>query len=447
MASKSSSSRYACLVMFLLFLLAADKRLAATPQGTVVAASSQALLSPTAAAPPAAAAAAGSLIGSRVRVGVTSAGTGEAEVVTLEAEQTKLRLTARHPAKQPWERIELDLLLAMPRPKVLERIVQVCATLGVRRIFMICADRTERGFLSSSRLASNNLVEQLILGLEQGMLTRPPELHTFASWEGFLAATDAAAEAARVSPDGEAAAAATTTAAAPGNREIEGDVAAAAAAKAAAAAAAEDNETESWSHYLLPPLRLVAHPHTPFTLPALLLRQFSEAQNGEGPVQQQQQQQQQQLQQQQHHQRVGVLLAIGPEGGWVPSEMKLLQQQLRCLPFRLTDKVLKCETALVACITQLTLCAEDLMFLPLLRTPEEVYEAAAAAAAAAASATSAAADAAATTAAAADAGAAGANHKVDKRKHRGGREVLRLAGGILMSFPQRYITRAAAAAD
>ncbi|KAL8442830.1 hypothetical protein Emed_007135 [Eimeria media] len=302
------------------------------------------------------------------------------------------------------------------------------------------------------------------------------ELHTFASWEGFLAATDAAAEAAQAASDAGAATAATATAtaakAAAGDREVEGDVAAAASAAAAAAsaaaAAAEDNDTKSWSHYLLPPLRLVAHPHTPFTLPTLLLRQFSEAHNEERPVQQQQQQQhqqQQQQQQQQQHQRVGVMLAIGPEGGWVPPEMNLLQQQLRCLPFRLMDKVLKCETALVACLTQLTLCAEDPMFSPLLRSPTEVYAAATAAAAAAvaAAATAAAADSAAATAAAtggaagaaaataaataaaADAAAGYSEHKEDKRRHRGDREVLRLAGGVLMTLPQRYVTRTAAA--
>lgn len=31
----------------------------------------------------------------------------------------------RNPAKAPWEHVEIDLLLAMPRPKVLERMLQV----------------------------------------------------------------------------------------------------------------------------------------------------------------------------------------------------------------------------------------------------------------------------------------------------------------------------------
>ncbi|CDJ68019.1 RNA methyltransferase, RsmE family protein, related [Eimeria necatrix] len=346
-------------------------------------------------------------VGSRVKVGVTGAATGEAEVVACKPQQTELKLLSRidlNPAKAPWEHVEIDLLLAMPRPKVLERMLQLCAVVGVRRVFLVCAGRTEKGFLCSSRLAVENILEQFKLGLEQGMLTQPPELHAFASWEGFLAATAAAEEAA--------------------------------AAPTAEAEAATELPTESsaWLHYLLPPLRLVAHPHAEPTLPQLLLRPFSTATSSSQLQQQQQQQQQQQ-------ERAGVLLAVGPEGGWIPPEMNLLQQQLRCLPFRLTDKVLKCETALTACLTQLTMCYEDPMFLPLLRSPGEVY-AAAAAAAAAASGTANDATAAAATGNGED---QTATQKREAHKRQGGREVVRAIGGFLMTFPLRYETRRNAA--
>lgn len=42
--------------------------------------------------------------------------------------------------------------------------LQLCAVVGVRRIFLVCAARTEKGFFSSSRLAAENLLEQLVLG-------------------------------------------------------------------------------------------------------------------------------------------------------------------------------------------------------------------------------------------------------------------------------------------
>ena len=145
---------------------------------------------------------------------------------------------------------------------------------------------------------------------------------------------------------------------------------------------------------------------------------------------QQQQQQQQQLQKQ----RTGVLLAVGPEGGWIPSEMELLQQQLRCLPFRLTDKVLKCETALTACLTQLTLCYEDPIFQPLLRFPDQIYAAAATAAAAAKAG-------AATGSEGAEALISPAAERREAHRRQGEREILRAPGGFLMSFPRRYTTR------
>ena len=86
------------------------------------------------------------------------------------------------------------------------------------------------------------------------MVTRPPELHAFASWEGFLAAT-AAAEA---SPAAAAATAATEEA-----QEADAE------RKEQTTRPTED--AGAFAHYLLPPLRLVAHPHTEATLPQLLV--------------------------------------------------------------------------------------------------------------------------------------------------------------------------------
>ncbi|CDJ33634.1 uncharacterized protein EMH_0055010 [Eimeria mitis] len=354
-------------------------------------------------------------VGARVRVGVANGGVGEAEVISFDQEKTKIKLLQRidlMAAEVPSCGVELDILLAMTRPKVLERILQLCAVVGVRRIFLVCAERTEKGFFSSSRLAAENLLEQLVLGLEQGMVTTPPELHAFASWEGFMAATNAAA--AKAAAEGAAGAAATAAAAA--GTAAAGAETETAESETKDAAARGSEGADPFSHYLLPPLRLVAHPHTQATLPQLLLRPAAEA-----ATQQQQQKQQQ---------RTGVLLAVGPEGGWVPSEMQLLQQQLRCLPFRLTDKVLKCEAALTACITQLTLCYEDPVLTPLLRSPDEVYKAAAAAAAAAV----------ADDVGNGDAAEAAAQPREVPRRQ-GERETLRAPGGFLMTFPRRYTTR------
>lgn len=76
------------------------------------------------------------------------------------------------------------------------------------------------------------------------MLTQPPELHAFASWEGFMAAL-AAAEEAAAAPTAEA--------------------------EAATQLPTSAKEHSVWLHYLLPPLRLVAHPHAEPTLPQLLV--------------------------------------------------------------------------------------------------------------------------------------------------------------------------------
>lgn len=52
--------------------------------------------------------------------------------------------------------------------------------------------------------------------------------------------------------------------------------------------------------------------------------------------------------------RSAVVVAFGPEGGWIPSELDSLQNDLGFSPFRMTDAILKCESALDFCLGQLS---------------------------------------------------------------------------------------------
>ena len=84
-------------------------------------------------------------------------------------------------AREPPPALPLRLVLALPRPKVLNRMVAAAASMGIREIDPINAWRVEKAYWKSPRLAEENLRAQALLGLEQAGDTMLPtiRLHRF----------------------------------------------------------------------------------------------------------------------------------------------------------------------------------------------------------------------------------------------------------------------------
>lgn len=71
---------------------------------------------------------------------------------------------------------DIALWLAIPRPKVLARLLQVVAMLGVGRVELTNAWRVDKSYLGSPRLAAAAIRDDLLLGAEQGGTTRLPRV-------------------------------------------------------------------------------------------------------------------------------------------------------------------------------------------------------------------------------------------------------------------------------
>ena len=112
-------------------------------------------------------------IGQKLRVGMINGLMGEAEIIHLDKESLQLQfeLTQAPPAKLP-----LTLLLALPRPKMLKRILQTVATMGVERLVLMNSYRVEKSFWDSPFLQPQAIEDELILGLEQGKDTVLPQI-------------------------------------------------------------------------------------------------------------------------------------------------------------------------------------------------------------------------------------------------------------------------------
>jgi 16S rRNA (uracil1498-N3)-methyltransferase len=111
--------------------------------------------------------------GQPLRVGLLDGLLGEAHVISQNTEQIELAVLLTTPPPPP---APLTLLLALPRPKVLRRILQGVTACGVKQLVLLNTARVDKSYWQSPFLAAAALQEQLLLGLEQGCDTRLPEV-------------------------------------------------------------------------------------------------------------------------------------------------------------------------------------------------------------------------------------------------------------------------------
>ena len=113
-------------------------------------------------------------LGDELTVGLLDGGLGKGRLTRLE--EGLLEMTVELGSAPP-PKLPLTLVLALPRPKVLNRVVAAATSMGVARIFLVNAWRVEKSYWKSPRLAEENLLLQRVLGLEQAKDTRLPDLH------------------------------------------------------------------------------------------------------------------------------------------------------------------------------------------------------------------------------------------------------------------------------
>ncbi len=109
--------------------------------------------------------------GREIRVGIIDGPQGIGTVTGVDTGTVTLRC-AFGPAPPP--RPPIDLLLALPRPKVLRRLWAQLAALGVGRIILTNASRVERHYFDTHVLTPECYRPLLIEGLQQARDTRLP---------------------------------------------------------------------------------------------------------------------------------------------------------------------------------------------------------------------------------------------------------------------------------
>lgn len=121
--------------------------------------------------------------GDNVRVGVLNGPMGLGRIISMAEGAVSLCVKLdMSPPPAP----ALDLILALPRPVMLKRILVQAVTLGVNHIYLINANRVEKSFFSSSLVADGGWRDFLLKGLEQAVDTRMPGLSIHQRFRPFI---------------------------------------------------------------------------------------------------------------------------------------------------------------------------------------------------------------------------------------------------------------------
>jgi RsmE family RNA methyltransferase len=121
--------------------------------------------------------------GDTLRVGVKHGRLGTARIRASTGDALTLECTF---TDAPPPRPGIDLLLAVPRPKALRRVIPAVASLGVDRVVLLNAAKVEKSYFDARVLSAEALDALIELGLEQAKDTVPPRIEVRPRFRPFV---------------------------------------------------------------------------------------------------------------------------------------------------------------------------------------------------------------------------------------------------------------------
>jgi len=122
-------------------------------------------------------------VGDSVRVGRIGGLRGEGLVVVMDAQGVQLQV---HLDQAPPPRHRFDVVLALPRPKMLRRILRTVAEFGVANLHLIHTARVEKSYWQSPLLRPAKVQEALLAGMERSSDTIAPAVHLHKRFRPFV---------------------------------------------------------------------------------------------------------------------------------------------------------------------------------------------------------------------------------------------------------------------
>ena len=124
-----------------------------------------------------------STVGDQLRVGLRGGLQGHGEVKSIEDGAVQLTVEL-HDSPPP--RHHFDLVLALPRPKMLRRIFRAVAEFGVQNLYLINSARVEKSYWQSPLLQVDAIDQALVAGMERSRDTIAPRVHLCPRFRPFV---------------------------------------------------------------------------------------------------------------------------------------------------------------------------------------------------------------------------------------------------------------------
>lgn len=122
-------------------------------------------------------------VGQVLRVGAIDGLLGSGRVAELSADCADLAITLSEP---PPAKLPTKLVLALPRPKMLRRILRSVAEFGVPELHLVNSYRVEKSYWQTPVLAPDTVREYLLQGLAQSVDTVLPAVHRHERFKPFV---------------------------------------------------------------------------------------------------------------------------------------------------------------------------------------------------------------------------------------------------------------------
>lgn len=121
--------------------------------------------------------------GIKIRATFWNRGLGSAEVIESSAERIVLKTRI---LKKITKSSHTELIVAVPRPQTVKKIVSTAAMMGVTKVHFIRAERCEKSYLTSNALTEEAIKEEIIKGLEQAYACNPPHVTIHQRFKPFI---------------------------------------------------------------------------------------------------------------------------------------------------------------------------------------------------------------------------------------------------------------------